>query len=101
MEFFWVAGMLAIAGCIDGTHMRIESPIGNEQQYANWHGYQLQLMSCVFVVLTENFFVLVHVGLVPLMMHRFCATVHNSNNGKWQISNPFKMLSFWGIQHIL
>ena len=58
VEFFRVAVMPAVAGCIVGTHVRVESPIGNEQQYVNRHDMAtIRLMSCVFVVLTENFYV--------------------------------------------
>lgn len=39
VDFFDLAGMPAVAGCVDGTHVRLESPFGNEEQYVNQHGY--------------------------------------------------------------
>ena len=37
-RFYEIAGMPAVARCVDGTHVRIESPIRNEEQYVNRHG---------------------------------------------------------------
>lgn len=37
-SFFNVAGMPAVCGCIDGTHIKLDGPQENEEQYINRHG---------------------------------------------------------------
>ena len=47
-RFYGIGGMPAVAGCIDGTHVKIESPVNNEEQYVNRHGQHSINAVCVF-----------------------------------------------------
>lgn len=46
-KFYEVGGMPAIAGCIDGTHVKIEAPNENEHQFVNRNGYHSINAMCV------------------------------------------------------
>ena len=46
-RFYGIGGMPAVAGCIDGTHVKIEAPVNNEEQYVNRHGQHSINAACV------------------------------------------------------
>lgn len=46
-KFYDLGGMPAVAGCIDGTHVIMEAPTQNEEQFVNRHGTHSLNAMCV------------------------------------------------------